>query len=36
MGCGTRLFTYQSSETGTKTGSKITGEQFYQQAMTMQ
>ncbi|WP_438945453.1 hypothetical protein [Sediminibacterium sp.] len=36
MGCGTRLFTYQSSETGNKTGSKITGEQFYQQAMTMQ
>ncbi len=36
MGCGTRLFTYQSSRTETKTGSKITGEQFYQQAMTMQ
>lgn len=34
VGCGPRLFTYQTSESRNTT--KITGEQFYQQAMTMQ
>ena len=36
VGCGRPLFTYPSGKKVNATANKITGEEFYQQAMTMQ